>query len=91
MSGMLRCFLCSFGYSPRFMSEPRLIDHNPQEQRPTNRIWWVLLAILVFAWIGTGVFFGFDWHQIGLGGFTGIVLALWAIEITGDKTPEWMK
>jgi hypothetical protein len=67
------------------------IDHEPNERRQTNTIWWVLWPILALQWIATGYFWGFDWHQLALGGFTGLVLATWAIEVTGNKVPRWMK
>lgn len=67
------------------------IDHNPNEKRPSNAIWWVLAAGLAFCWISIGVSDGYDWYQIALGGFSGMVLATWAIEKTGNKAPDWMK
>ena len=73
------------------MDEPPTIDHNPYEKRLGNGIWWVIAIILTLLWIGTGAFFGFDWHQLALGGFSGMALASWAIEKTGNKTPEWMR
>ena len=68
--------------------EPPIIDHNENEKRPTNTIWWVIWPIVALGWLGTGYSFGFDWHQIALGVFTGLVLATWAIEITGNKVPD---
>lgn len=67
------------------------IDHNPNEKRPGNGIWWVLWIGLALIWTGFGLNDGYDWYQIALGGFSGIVLALWAIEKTGNKVPDWMK
>ena len=72
--------------------DARLIEHNPHEKRPTNAIWWFMWPVTGLGWLGTGYFFGFDWHQIVLGAFTGMMLATWAIEITGNKVPEsWRK
>lgn len=70
------------------MTEPPIIDHIPNEKRAGNGIWWVIWPLVAVGWIGTGYFFGFDWHQIALGAFTGGVLATWAIEITGNKVPD---
>lgn len=67
------------------------IDHNPNEKRPTNSIWWILAALLAFGWIGIGMSDGYVWPQIALGAFSGMVLATWAIEKTGNKVPDWMK
>lgn len=64
------------------------IDHNPNEKRPTNAIWWGLWPAIALLWLATWAFWGFDWHQVGLGALTGMTLAGWAIDITGNKTPE---
>jgi hypothetical protein len=64
------------------------IDHDPNEARPTNAVWWVLWPCIALLWFGTWYFFGFNWHQISLGALSGGVLASWAIEITGNKVPE---
>jgi hypothetical protein len=69
------------------------IDHDPDEQRPknSNALWWVLWSLVTAGWVSTYFLFGFDWHQIALGAFSGMTLASWAIEITGNKTPKWMR
>ena len=64
------------------------IDHNPNEKRPTNTIWWIAWLIVAMLWIGTGYFFGYDWRQIALGALSATVLTGWAVEITGNKVPE---
>lgn len=63
------------------------IDHNPNEKRMTNGIWWIVWPIVALGWIGTWYSFGFNWQQIALGGFTGMVLASFAIEKSGNKFP----
>jgi prepilin signal peptidase PulO-like enzyme (type II secretory pathway) len=68
--------------------EPLLIEHNGHEKRPTNAIWWALWIIVGLQWVGTAYFFDFNWHQIALGAFTGMLLASWAIDITGNKVPD---
>lgn len=73
------------------MREPPTIEHNPHEKRQTNTIWWVIWPIIVLQWAGYLYFHEFDWWSVAIGGGTGIVLATWAIEITGNKTPDWMK
>lgn len=67
------------------------IDHEPEERRPTNRIWWVAGIIILGLWVTQLIRSGpesFEWDQIALGGFTVGILALWAIEITGNKVPD---
>lgn len=70
---------------------PPTIEHNPHEKRLGNGIWWFMWPAIGLLWLGTWYFWGFDWHQVAMGGLTGGVLATFAIEITGNKTPEWMK
>lgn len=65
------------------------IEHNPNEKRPTNTIWWVAWGIVALLWVGQ-YFSGFDWDQVFLGLGTGCLLATWAIETTGNKVPDWM-
>lgn len=69
---------------------PLTIEHNPGEKRPGYGIYWVLGGFLTFS--GTTYFLTQtpDWWAIGLGGGFGMVLATWAIEITGNKAPAWM-
>lgn len=45
-----------------------------------------MIVALLWAW--AWYFRTFDWEMIALGGFTGMVLATWAIEITGNKIPD---
>lgn len=71
--------------------EPKTIEHDPNERRGVDRVWWLLWPLISVFWLATWYFWGFDWHQIGLGAFTGMALASWAIEITGNKTPNWMR
>lgn len=71
--------------------EPPLIEHSDNEHRPTNRIWWVSWGIVVLLWAAQ-LFEGVsDWSLVALGGYSGIVLTIWAIEITGNKVPtSWL-
>lgn len=64
------------------------IDHNPHERRETNGIWWVLWPIVILGWISSFWFGLIQWHSVALGAFSGLVLATWAIEITGNKIPD---
>lgn len=71
-----------------YKEDPPIIEHNPHEHRETNAIFWIAWTLVVLAWVGTGALYGFDWLQIGLGALTGLVLASWATEMTGNKVPE---
>lgn len=66
------------------------IEHNPDEKRPANTVWWVIWPIIALLWVAQIYLHGWssiDWFQIALGGLTMGVLATWAIEITGNKVP----
>jgi prepilin signal peptidase PulO-like enzyme (type II secretory pathway) len=67
------------------------IEHDPNERRQTNTIWWVIWPIVGLLWAWYLYFFEFSWPALALGILSGGVLATWAIEVTGNKTPEWMK
>lgn len=64
------------------------IDHNPNERRETNGIWWLLGLGLAFNWAVYFYFRDFDWWSVAMGGASGLILATWAIEITGNKIPD---
>lgn len=60
-----------------------IIEHNKHEKRPTNTIWWILAALLLFSWVGYFYANGPDWWAIWLGVASGGVLAIWSLEVTG--------
>lgn len=64
------------------------IEHNPDEARPTNGIWWILWPAVAALWAGCFYFDLLDRTSVFLGLGTGVVLATWAIEITGNKVPD---
>lgn len=70
---------------------PKIIDHDPNEKRKTDGIWCVLWPALAVMWFGTWYLLHIDWHQVALGAFTGMTFASWAIDVTGNKTPNWMR
>lgn len=75
------------------MEDPKTIDHNPDERRPTNGIWWAAWFIVALLWIGQIYLEGWSsiqWDQVGIAAFTMGVLATWAMETTGNKLPSWM-
>jgi len=73
------------------MSDPHpLIDHDPTEPpKDTSRPPWLAFATLVaFVWLWLFYYFEPVWPQIGVGFVTGLLLALWAVDITGNKVPS---
>lgn len=72
------------------MTEPPIIDHNPDERRLGNGIWWVAWGGLALLWAGYFAYHDFDRWSVFLGIATGGILASWAIETTGNKLPSWM-
>lgn len=66
------------------------IEHNPNERRETNAIYWILWPIIALGWLGSWYFDLIQWHSVALGGFTMAVLVTWATEVTGNKVPDWM-
>lgn len=75
------------------MNRP-IIDHDPDEPPPDtsgNGIYWVLFIGIFVGWIAyliTGIL---DWPSAALGLGTGCALAIWAIAVTGNKVPKWMR
>lgn len=72
----------------------RQIDHDPDEP-PKNRsgfgLYWANLAMLAMLW-ATQLYAGnMNWQSVALGLWTGLLLATWAIELTGNKAPRWMR
>lgn len=64
------------------------IEHNPNERRLTNAIWWVAWPFLALLWIWYFYFMPFQWHGIALGFLSGGFLTGWALEVTGNKVPD---
>lgn len=67
------------------------IKHEPNERRPTWRIWWVAWIIVAVMWAATWHLDGFVWDQIALGFITGGLLCAWAITITEDKPSSLLR
>lgn len=73
--------------------EPPLIDHNPHERRPGVAIWWAAWMVVGLLWVAQFALDGLDslkWDQVALGAGTGILLTIWAMEMSGNKVPSWM-
>ncbi|RWO22813.1 hypothetical protein [Mesorhizobium sp.] len=70
------------------------IEHDPNEPpRDTTGTWiyWASAAGLVLLWAGYLLFNAPDWWALAIGASTGLFIATWAIELTGNKVPKWMR
>lgn len=54
-------------------------------------VYWGCFAVLVLLWGGYLAANAPDWWAIALGAGTGLFIATWAIEMTGNKAPGWMR
>lgn len=72
----------------------RQIDHDPKEpprDRSGNGVWYFYFVFLAFFWAVFFVTSELHWNSFALGGVTGIFLVSWAVDITGNKVPPWMR
>ena len=70
------------------------IEHDPNEPpRDTTGTWiyWAAFAVLAVLWIGFLSTDALHWSSFCLGTASGMFLAIWAIAITGNKVPRWMR
>jgi hypothetical protein len=66
------------------------IDHVKHEKRPGYGVYWFLAAFLLLSGATYFLTQTPDWWGICLGGGVVFVITTWAIEITGNKAPDWM-
>jgi prepilin signal peptidase PulO-like enzyme (type II secretory pathway) len=59
--------------------------------RPPPRVWLHVVIVQTGIWAGYLYFNTPDWWSVGVGFSTGMMLALWAIDMTGNKLPDFMK
>jgi predicted PurR-regulated permease PerM len=64
------------------------IEHDPNERRQSNFIWWLLWIFVALLWAWYLYFFEFDWPPIALGGVTMATLVSWAVDLTGNRVPR---
>jgi hypothetical protein len=66
----------------------KTIDHDETEFADKRAGWpstWFIVALIV----GLNLYlFPFDWRSAAMGGLVGLMLAAWAIDVTGGKVPE---
>lgn len=72
------------------MDDPKLIDHIPNERRPSNAGEWAAWIIVAASWVWYLYFRDFDWISIALGCLTGGMIVSWIMERTGNKAPDWI-
>lgn len=69
------------------------IDHDPKEP-PRDQsgmgVYWANALILAVLWAWK-LFDHLDWQSVAIGVWTGLFIATWAIELTGNKAPKWMR
>jgi hypothetical protein len=53
-------------------------------------MWLASWAVIALLWLWYFAYRDFDRDSLALGGLTGIVLTIWAMEMTGNKVPSWM-
>lgn len=72
------------------MSDRNIIEHDADEPpRDTSKSPWVAAAIvLALVWWGFLCMYVPEWTQIGLGFLSGMLLACWAVDVSGNKTPK---
>jgi multisubunit Na+/H+ antiporter MnhE subunit len=54
-------------------------------------LYWANFLILIVLWIWKLIEGSLDWQSVAIGVWTGIFVTTWAIELTGNKTPNWMR
>lgn len=70
------------------------IDHDPTEpprDRSGPKVYWITFIFLAVLWLITLATGSLSWGTVLLGVWTGAFVAAWAIDMTGNKTPKWMR
>jgi membrane protein YdbS with pleckstrin-like domain len=70
------------------------IDHDPDEPPPDrsgNTVYWASFAALAVICAGYFFYNTPDWWALAVGCAIGLFVAIWAIAITGNKVPKWMR
>lgn len=70
------------------------IDHDrdePPRDRSGMGLYWANLAVLTILWIWMLSSEALDWKSLALGAWSGLFVATWGIEMTGNKAPRWMR
>lgn len=69
------------------------IDHDPDEPKIDRGPgpWRIVWAVIIIGWAGYLYSFPVDLVSIALGVMTGVGVLAWAIDITGNKVPDFMR
>lgn len=59
--------------------------------KPAPRVWVAAWIILVLLWAGYLYSFTVDWKSVMIGAATAMIASLWAVDITGNKTPDALR
>lgn len=73
------------GYQMEFLEHD---NDEPKIDRKFPAPWKLLAALIAFSAFAYFYSNTPDWWALALGGFAGITLALWAVEVTGNKVPN---
>lgn len=73
-----------------------IIDHDkdePPRDTSGNTVYWVnaVFLTLLWAWFLFSDSEPSKWASVCLGVWSGMFIAIWAIDMTGNKTPKWMR
>lgn len=74
------------------MKDPMIIEHDANA--PARQSWYWRWGVYLIPWAAVAFVWavqvrsGFDWEQIGIGAFTGVVFILSWINYTDNKLPK---
>lgn len=66
------------------------IDHDQHEPKIDRDPfpWWLGWSLVAIGWLGFWYYGLIEWCSAALGGFSGLMLASWAIDKTGNRIPD---
>lgn len=67
-----------------------MIDHDPDEppKDKSKSPWWIVWPMVGLLNLGYFTQFDVDWTGYAAGGLTFMVLASWAVDVTGNRVPK---
>lgn len=76
--------------------KPTVIEHDPNEPDHDPRkapawVWWAAFGVLALLWTDQLLTDATNWTDVMIGIATGAIILAWAADITGNKTPEWLR
>ena len=73
------------------ITPPPIEPDSDGRYKPPPRVWLHVFIVTTLMWSGYLYFHTFDWYSIALGFWSGMMLSSWAIDMTGNKLPDFMK